>query len=88
MAPAKHWCFTINNPDVDDAMAHDMLSQWPYQYIAVQREIGGSGTEHLQGYVEFDKPMRLTGIKKLPLAGMAALKPSQYHTKFVMTKKY
>jgi len=88
MAPAKHWCFTLNNPTVDDAMVYEMVSCWPIEYVAVQREVGESGTEHLQGYVEFEKPQRLSSIKKLPLAGMCDFLLAQSKIIFTVNKKF
>jgi len=67
---AKHWCFTWNNPPGDDQMVYDIIKEWPTTYVVFQSEVADSGTPHIQGYVEFDKPQRLTSIRKMPLAGM------------------
>lgn len=67
---AKHWCFTWNNPPGDDQMVYDIVKDWNTTYLVFQSEVGESGTPHIQGYAEFEKPMRLTSIRKLPLAGM------------------
>ncbi len=67
---AKHWCFTWNNPIGDDGMMFDIVKEWPTDYLVFQREQGEAGTTHLQGYVEFEKPMRFNGLKKMPFAGM------------------
>lgn len=67
---AKHWCFTWNNPMGDDGMMYDIVKEWPTDYLVFQREQGESGTVHLQGYVEFAKPMRFNGLKKMPFGGM------------------
>jgi len=67
---AKHWCFTWNNPPGDDQMVYDIIKEWPTTYVVFQSEVADSGTPHIQGYVEFDKPQRLSSIRKMPLAGM------------------
>lgn len=59
MAQARAWCFTLNNAASDELAQHANE-----RYCLWQREKGESGTEHLQGYVEFSKPMRLGGLKK------------------------
>lgn len=58
---AKHWVFTLNNPDglLDPTL-------WPdCTYAVYQLEVGENGTEHFQGYVEFAKRIRMTALKKL-----------------------
>lgn len=68
---AKHWCFTWNNPPGDDNMVYDIVKEWPTTYLVFQSEVGEeTGTPHIQGYVEFEKPLRWTQIKKLPFGGM------------------
>lgn len=59
MAQARAWCFTLNN-----AVTNELEPHANERYIVWQREKGEAGTEHLQGYVEFTKPMRLGGLKK------------------------
>jgi len=72
-APAKHYVFTLNNPLLSDA---DMLAALRdlsdhFSYCVFQREAGDEGTVHLQGYVEFNKKLRITQIAALlaPLNG-------------------
>jgi len=60
------WVFTLNFSSQDDYEALDP-SEWRYARYAVwQHEIGDSGTEHYQGYVNFSTPVSLTHVKKLP----------------------
>lgn len=54
------WCFTINNPTEDD----DPLD-WDCRYVIYQKEKGDNDTIHYQGYVEWHKPKRLSGCKKV-----------------------
>ncbi len=60
-APAKDWCFTINNP-----RRRDWNKVWamPYKYLTFQPELGEEGTPHLQGFVQFEEKLRLTALKK------------------------
>lgn len=88
MPPSKHWVFTLNNPGIDDALAYEMLKTWPANYVSFQREVGETGTEHLQGYVEFDKPFRLTSVRKLPLGGMMSFQPLSSFTSFYIRKQF
>lgn len=57
--PARAWCFTINNhgglPDIDDFPGA--------RYLIYQEEMGDNGTPHLQGYVEFNAPVRMSRLR-------------------------
>lgn len=60
---AKHWCFTINNPKPDH---HDLDRLVGWNYCVVGNEVCPStGTPHLQGYVCFDKQLRMNAVKKM-----------------------
>ena len=59
----RTWCFTLNNYDITDITS---IKNWPDVKRGVfGKELGESGTPHLQGCVTFNKPMALTGVKKL-----------------------
>lgn len=59
---ARNICFTINNPTDNDM---GPLLEWDQvQYVVVGKEVGESGTPHLQGYVEFLTNKKFTTIKK------------------------
>lgn len=59
---ARHWCFTLNNPD---GQLPELWTQWSHiRYAVAQLEEGASGTPHWQGYVEYRKPKRLAGVRK------------------------
>jgi len=69
------WCFTINFSYLSDYEQIDP-AEWPRCVVAVwQHEVGERGTEHLQGYVNFDTSMRLAAVKKLPGMERAHLEP-------------
>lgn len=61
---SKYWVFTINNP-----VNNEVPGTWhSVEYAVWQREKGAQGTEHLQGYVVFDRLKRLTALKKLGIS--------------------
>jgi len=63
-AQARSWVFTINNPSSTD------LPQAPAwvekaKFCVWQLELSGTGTRHLQGYINLKQPARLAALKKL-----------------------
>nr|WAE42924.1 MAG: replication associated protein [Cressdnaviricota sp.] len=61
---AKHWCFTFNNYDKDDFyLIQERLALTSAKFI-VGKEVGESGTPHLQGYTEFHVKKNLTFLKR------------------------
>ncbi|UOF79816.1 rep protein [Circoviridae sp.] len=77
MAPSKvgrRFCFTINNPTIDDGQRVVDLCQKSV-YLIAGDEVGSSGTPHIQGYVVFSKSTRLSKVSKLlPRAYIAVAK--------------
>ncbi|MEM2002796.1 MAG: hypothetical protein QXT77_09145 [Candidatus Methanomethylicaceae archaeon] len=66
MQRARNWCFTWNNYTVDSInQIAEAFEDDDIQYVVYGKEVGEQGTPHLQGYVEFVKPMTLGGLKKL-----------------------
>lgn len=62
---SRHWCFTVNNPvREEDAFLQDWKDAGA-TYIIFQRERGDSGTEHYQGYLEFGRTIRLSGLRRV-----------------------
>lgn len=55
---ARRWVFTINNPvtPYPRGLARGM------RYLVFQLEKGKEGTPHLQGYCEFERQQRLSGV--------------------------
>lgn len=62
MARVRNWMFTINNPTEDDVPTLEWKDS---VYIVYQKEKGENGTEHYQGYVQFEKAHRLSALKKI-----------------------
>lgn len=62
-SPARHWCFTWNNPPEDTLP--EFLFQ--YNYLVYGKENAATGTAHLQGYVSLTTKERLSAlVKKFP----------------------
>lgn len=60
----RAWCFTINNhTDAEEASVKHAMEQ--ARYGVYGREVGESGTPHLQGYIYFSNPRRFQGVKNL-----------------------
>lgn len=57
------WCFTLNNPTLDEIDKIDASFKVNAKKWVFAKEVGASGTPHLQGYVEFNGPKRLAGAK-------------------------
>lgn len=56
-----HWVFTLNNPS-----DNGIPKLWKdVKYAIWQREMGENGTPHLQGYVVFNKRVRLSALSKM-----------------------
>jgi len=56
-------CFTWNNPP-DGLNGEAIAELWKTAYVVVGREVGESGTSHLQGYAEWKNAIRGSAIKK------------------------
>jgi len=62
MAQGKFWCFTLNNYSDEE---YNKLVNFNCNYLIVGKEVGGCGTPHLQGYIEFKTNQRVTTLKKI-----------------------
>lgn len=62
----RRWTWTLNNyTDAELAHLRGLEGHSDIRYLLCGIERGQSGTPHLQGYVEFKRPKRLGGVKKL-----------------------
>lgn len=64
---AKNWCVTLNNYTVDDLNRFGELcdDRGQCRYAVVAREVGESGTHHLQCFFSFVKRRTLLSVKAL-----------------------
>lgn len=59
---SSRWCFTVNNWEPKD---EELFQQLECKYLVYGREVGDSGTPHLQGFVTFKGQQRLSALKKI-----------------------
>lgn len=63
IAPAKRWCFTLNNPTTEEITEMKVLFEIQEDKYVLGTEIGESGTPHIQGYVHFASKCRPLSLK-------------------------
>lgn len=65
---SKFWVFTKNNyTDMDILLLDELFTSGYFTYLIYGKEIGASGTRHLQGYIELSLRNRFSQVKaKLP----------------------
>jgi len=62
---SRSFCWTLNNYTEEELkIVSAFENNNTHRYSVVAKEIGESGTPHLQGYTEMAKPMRMIGFKK------------------------
>lgn len=59
---ARSFCYTLNNWTEDEL---ESLRKVECKYQVIGKEVGASGTKHLQGYLSFDNPRSFRAIMKL-----------------------
>jgi len=80
MSKSRSYCFTLNNY-TEDVYQHLLAVEC--KYVIIGKEVGESGTPHLQGYFYFTSPRTLSSCKKInAMAHWEASKglPSQNRT--------
>lgn len=65
MSRSSYWCLTVNNYD-DEYLKrfYDLFDGGKLKYFVVGREVGASGTPHLQCYIEYGVRVRLAQVTK------------------------
>jgi len=66
MSRFRNWVFTLNNPDGLLTPDLDWVVDDPVHFLAYQLEVGDSGTEHFQGYLELSRPCTMAVVAALP----------------------
>jgi len=61
---SRSFCFTLNNYDALLDFEYPIVKEPKLRYAIYSEEVGEEGTPHLQGYMEFNEPVRFTYIKK------------------------
>jgi len=61
----KYWMVTINNPTDDDLTQCRVVADEHTVYSVFAKEVGESGTPHVQGFIALKERMRLTALSKL-----------------------
>ena len=64
MSRSTKWVFTLNNPTQDEISSIHAFAETAHcQYLIYGNEVGAEGTPHLQGYVKFTLPQRLSYLR-------------------------
>ena len=61
---AKNWCFTLNNPTLEEKIHLSTLINHA-NYVILGRECGANGTPHIQGFISFKERKRFKTAKDL-----------------------
>jgi len=83
---ARHWCFTLNNPTIDEEEIIERLEQLGFIYTVFQLEVGEQGTPHYQGYVIWKEKQRLTAVTPLFAAHWSIARGTPEQNKAYCTK--
>lgn len=79
---AKHWCFTLNNYNLEHInILIQLFGSNGSKYI-FQEETGANGTKHLQGYVAFStkvRPSECCSVKEIHWEKTRNIKASQLY---------
>lgn len=79
MVRSRPWCFTINNPTDDEKVIpnDEFITNNNIRYLYYSLEEGEEQTPHFQGYVYFNNPRTMAGIKRISFFARSHLEPSR-----------
>jgi len=80
----RDWVFTLNNYSDDEI---ERLSGLKTDYLVYGKEIGESGTPHLQGFFYLPNPRTLKGLKK-EISSNIHLEQKYHHASFEQASNY
>lgn len=63
ISPALYWCFTLNNYTEEELIAIKSTPCSKVPILVFQKEVGESGTPHIQGALKFSKKSRPSVLK-------------------------
>jgi len=66
ISPAVRWCFTLNNYTTEQVSSIVPLIKEKCRLGIFGKETGENGTPHLQGYIEFRRKARPSGVFGIP----------------------
>lgn len=70
MSQARNWLGTLNNPDcVPHEFLEELFNNAKATYVCGQLEKGENGTPHIQFFINFPKPTRISVLQKLVYKG-------------------
>jgi len=62
MSKSRNYCFTVNNYTED---AYQAILELPCKYIVVAKEVGESGTPHIQGFIMYKDQKTVSAMSKI-----------------------
>lgn len=66
MGGSKNWCWTLNNyTDAELESLQTLVAKGIALYVIYGKEVGKSGTKHLQGFISFGNRKKLGGVKQI-----------------------
>lgn len=61
----RFWCFTVNNYQNYNWKFPILQLHPEVQYLICGKEVSSTGTKHIQGYIQYQSRVYLSGVKKL-----------------------
>jgi len=61
---SRGWCFTFNNYQNTQDYDRKMRDAFPQDFVIYGKEVGDSGTPHLQGFIYSKNPLRFATLKE------------------------